>query len=281
MPRSDVEDPIRRRRFLMPTVILVLLLSFVGFSIYLQERHEEGVSRARGDWELSFASLPGWFPEGFVGQLAALRDIPRGVPLHGSHWRDQVQAAIASNPWVAEVEWIRRTGDEISFQAKFVRPVVAVEGRQGFYLCDSRGGVIDLQRGDELSSRWRVPTYRPERGLLEEATLGEPLGSLEFDELLRLVNVLWDAGIYGRWADQLARLSTRREGGQDRLWVLEVEDGPDLDWGRAPGSQGVVALSDDKKIAHLHRTLRYLPELRDVPQVRLWDATGPLVGVQR
>lgn len=285
MTRSDVEEPIRNRRLLVPVLLGVGALFFLGLAIYLGDRHESDMSRAQGDWELEFASLPGWFPEGFVGQLGQLRDIPQGVPLHGSHWRDQVHAAIEANPWVAEVEWIRRNDDEISFQAKFVRPVVAIEGAEGFHLCDSRGGIIDTQHGDRLSPTWRVPTYRPESGVLQLETLAA-LGELrvrgqEYDELLSLLEVLWDAGVYGRWSDVLSRISTQREDGRDRLWILEAHDGPDLDWGRAPGSPGVVALSDAKKIEHLRRTLRHLRELRDVPRVRLWDAAGPLVGVER
>lgn len=259
--------------------ILVVVALVVGLSAYLKHRYEEDTTTAVGDWELQLDRIPQWIPGDFEGQLVALTEIPQRVSLRSSHWRRRVHEELENNPWIARVDHLEREGEGIRFRAEFVRPVVGIQARGGYLLCDSKGKVIDFQPGLNLESAWRVPEYRPERGPLDPREDLVLLSETEFEELFSLLEVLWQGGIYERWASVLQRINTRTNPEQDRFWLLEVDRGPNLDWGRAPASRRVIALDANRKLDHLNRTLRYLSELKDVPEIRLWEPGGPLVGV--
>lgn len=273
-----------RRRTWTTAFVLASVAALVGLSAYLRISARSETEIARGEWELQFDQIPAWFPPRFEGALRELAQVPRRVSLQSSSWYSRLSQELEANPWIARVTHMEREGAGVRFRADFVRPVVAVQVRGGFLLCDSQGRGIDVQPGAGVDPTWQVPTYRPEGGLHAAPPYGSPLdGTIlakwEARELFGLLTVLWDGGIYERWAADLVRLNTRNTSEGDRLWLLVPRRGPRLDWGRSPASDRVPELSVERKLQHLQRTLRHFGELSEVPEVRLWEPAGPLVGV--
>lgn len=284
-PVSNSRPPrVARPATLRLATVIAAVAALIGLSSYLRIRARAEAEVAQGEWELQLDRVPAWFPDDFRGELVRLTEIPRSVSLRSSNWHQNLRERLEANPWVERITDLRRDDNGVRFRADFVRPVVGVQVRGGFLLCDSAGRAIDVQPGAGLDSRWKVPAYRPEGGLREPPAGGTPvaaglLAEWEARELFGLLDVLWGAGIYERWADALVRLSTRVTAEGDCLWNLEANRGPRIDWGRAPGSDRVPELPVERKLEHLRRTLRFLDELSEVPEVRLWEAAGPLVGV--
>lgn len=269
------------RVWAMPVLLVGLLLA-TGVAFHRLARglrqHAEGQAQAvAGDWRVVLDGAPAWIPPGFEGQLADLALLPRQSSLVGSAWRDRLRESLAAHPWVRSVHRVDRDGPRIRFTADLARPVVGIRSVEGFLLCDSGGRVIDHQPGERLHEAWRIPSYRPEAGPLPVLRSGSLLVGPEYDELFDLLEVLWGASIYARYADLLPRLFTRSSATGDRFWWLVLEAGPDLDWGRAPGR--VDGIDAQRKVDHLLRVLKVRHALGEVPSVRLWEGFGPLVGV--
>lgn len=277
---SDETEVTGSRRWLHFGAGLLVVAIILGGSHLLRQGVEEDRSRAAGEWELHLDAVPTWIPAGFKGHLQELATIPRTVSLRSSYWRPRIVEALEENPWIERVERLDKEADGVRFEARFVRPVVGVQAQGGFLLCDSRGQVVDFAPGRDLSPSWRVPAYRSETGVLPRLESGAALGTPEFEQLFGLLQILWDGGIYERWASVLRRLTTRPRPDGDRFWILEAHQGPQLDWGRAPGNPRLAALPIERKLEHLERTLRQIDRLGDVPEVRLWDPHGPTIGAR-
>ncbi len=267
------------RRLSRPLVVLLCILVLCWASLMMREHVDAELAVEQGGWRLWFSNLPVWFPAGFRGELVALDRLPERISLRPPAWRQRLRDALEKNPWIDRVHELRRDGARLHFSASFVRPVVAVRADGGFLLVGGDGRVIDFQEGIDLPRRWCMAQYLSESGILPRMAPGQVLRGSEFRELMSLMEPLWEARVFERWPNAIREIMGELEGEDDRRWVLRLEKGTELDWGRAPASPRLSPLSTGAKLANLVRVMDRLGELERARTVELWSQIRPLVPV--
>jgi len=260
---------------LMASFALALVVAF-GI-VEMKQSVDLRIARAGGEWALEPGALPSWMPDDFAGEMTVLRELPETVSLRSVRWRQQVREALLESPWIQSVGRIDLDRDRITFEAEMTRPVVAVRCHTGFLLVDSTGTVIDLQQGDSLDTAWGIPEYVPEVGGIEPLASGVPLIGQEFRELVGLLDVLWDEGIYQRWPGILPQVTSRRDEGDRRLWHLTTSRGTHLYWGRSPAANSAEVATIEEKITCLRKVLPHTDRLLGAGGVSLFSGEEPMV----
>ena len=237
--------------------VALLLVGAQGIRFRVEQR----IAESDGSWELRPLEFPGWIPPDFRGELAGLDHLPETVALRTPRWREELRTRLESNPWVAQVRSLERDGGRIHYELDLVRPVVGVRSEDGFLLVDSSGCVIDGVLGSLLDPCWGIPEYHPGGGPGPHLAAGERLGGEEIRQLLGLVERLARAHIFDRWPGVIREVYAHHGRDVDLFWVLYLEQGTRVEWGRAPGSRLAAAQSTEAKVRNLVETLRYWRDL--------------------
>ena len=276
---GTLPDESRGRSVQRSVVATVIALGIVALSLWTDDRVEERLAETEGEWSFSVGDWPEWIPYGFEGSLATLDELPRQVPLRSASWRRRLTRALEAHPWIERVDSIDRYGAEISFEAEFLRPVVAVEGSDGFLLVDSTGRVIDVDRTDELDPTWGIPLYRARRGPLPDVAPGTRLDDLELEECLAIVRSLWDDDVLNRHPGRILVIDPMtRPGVPGLLWRLRLRMGEDLYWGRSPASSQVSLAPVEHKLTGLEQVLRLGDQIRGAGGISLFHDEPMVIG---
>ena len=276
---TEVEAEIRGERAGLLVLIAVIALAIIACSTWMEGRVAERLRITEGAWQFDRAALPAWIPSDFRGTLAAIERVPETVPLRSANWRRRVANALEANPWVESVQRIDRTSRGVTFSARFLRPVVAVQVIDGFLLLDSTRRVIDTLQGSELDPAWNLPIYYPQRSDLPLLAPGTLLDQPEFEECLAIVRELWEVRIPERFPGQIPSLECYAEArSPGLLWRLNTPHGVHLYWGRSPASEQVSLRSAQHKIRSLEEVLDAGEAIRGAGGISLYDEEPTVVG---
>ncbi len=264
--------------FFRVSLAMVIGLSLVAISMWMEGKVSERLVVTEGPWRFSSGVLPSWIPSDFQGEIANLDRIPEQVALRSAHWQRDLRRLLEENPWIAEVEEVGRTSRGIDFRARFYRPVVAAQVEHGFLLLDSHGRVIDRVEGLELDPTWGVPVYLPHREIpwLDPGTL---VKDPEVEECLAIVRLLWGARVLEKYPGRILMIDAYSDGRSPGwLWRLHTPYGVPLYWGRSPASPQVPLQSDVHKLQSLELVLSRGEKIRGAGGISLAHPEPTVVG---
>ncbi|MCI0651008.1 MAG: hypothetical protein L0Z55_03915 [Planctomycetes bacterium] len=280
MARTESKPPAgaSRVRYLTAFAMLAMVVS-AAYS--MRDYVERRLAFAAAGWQFSNESLPAWMSvrarEDCARQIA---EIPARVSLGSAFWREDLRAELEALSWIESVTSISRSGETITFNARFLRPVVAVRTAGGYLLVDSSGRVIDHAHGEYLSRDWGVPGYEPSAGPAPLIAPGELCEDEELSELLEILGPLAEAGAFEAWPGAIREAAADLGRERDRFWILRLAHGTPVEWGRAPSSALPQSVAASAKQRGLLEVLSVWRELEGAARVELWVDERPMVAAQ-
>ncbi len=261
----------------IPLLALFLLSVICWGSLAVRSRVDERIVRDAQAWRLWLNDLPVWFPKDYRGELRSLDRLPEEVSLRPPAWRERLIAAVEANPWIERVHELDRNGQEVRFEAAFLRPVGGISAAQGFLLLSSDGTTIDFQEGVQLNESWRIPRYVSSVGPLPKLTPGQRIHGQEVRELTALAKLLMEERIFDRWPNAVRELVCEQQNDGSFLWMLLLDQGSEVEWGRSPGSSRPSPTGVAVRLANLRQVLEKRDRLTLARTVNVWSDTQPLV----
>ena len=227
---------------------LLMLILFVGVGLFLVHARKQVDSQLEADigpWQLTTAGILSPEIRLWTPALNDLNNVLSRVALDSVHWREQVKGELLKNPWVTEVENIRRVDGRVTFTAFLLRAAVGVRCQGGHLLIGHGGEVIEFVPGDFLDEALEIPEYSSPGGLERVSQDWKSLPvEVEWQELLALIEDL--ALTLEKQPGFIRDLqwNPHPDGG---LWTLICEGGLRLDWGRTtPEARGIPGAVEDK-----------------------------------
>ncbi|MEM8782422.1 MAG: hypothetical protein AAGE65_06130 [Planctomycetota bacterium] len=214
---------------------------------YAQEHRSRPVTPA----DVTLLDAPPWVAGGKIEQRlkddAAQR--VKADPFDAQGLMDAA-AVLTLDPWVAEVNQVRRTPDGVIVEAEYREPLAMVKARDGFHIVDTQG--VRLAG----PAYWQAlePAGLP---LITNVTvappgeLGLPWEGAEIEAGVELVKLLKDEP----FAPQILAYDVgQRDPRTGKLALVLQTDGGGVVWGRPPGDAWSVAeVSTQEKIDRLRR----------------------------
>ncbi len=253
----------------------LLLVGFALASYGVQSFVERRVAEEAAGYVFDLEQLPEWWPDDYDGSLEKIREIPKSVSLRSPFWYRRVRQELEACPWIERIGRLERHEGRVTFEAHFVRPVLALKVGQQFALLDERGRVLGIEF-DRLSRAWGIPFFESLEEI-PELRAGEPALIAERRELFALTRTLWEAGVFAQWPHALVEISCRFLEDRTRWWILEHEDGVRLVWGRSPGSEHATAVALPEKLDNLTVALTFIRDGLPVRQISLCQDSTPVV----
>ncbi|MEM1445804.1 MAG: hypothetical protein AAGF84_07110 [Planctomycetota bacterium] len=201
--------------------------------------------------DVTLLDAPPWIAGGKIEQR--LRDAAaqriKADPFDGRGLQDAA-AMLTLDPWVAEVQQVRRTPTGVVVEAEYRQPLAMVKARDGYHIVDTEG--VRLAG----PAYWQAlePAGLP---LITNVTvappgeLGLPWEGAEIEAGVELVKLLQDEP----FAPQITAYDVgQRDPRTNKLCLVLQTDGGGVIWGRPPGDAWAVAeVSTQEKVQRLRR----------------------------
>lgn len=201
--------------------------------------------------DISVPDLPRWVPITFVDQVIESADLPDEVSVLEPDLAPRIADAFEQHPWVKKPVKVRVSVParvEVSFDYR--EPVAMVSISDGFYPVDAEG--ILLPPGDFPPSD--IHLYPRITGMTTPplAGVGSAWGDDRVTAAARLAVVLFP--YWSEWkltSVEVPPRSTADVVYEELRLVVNTEGGSRIIWGRAPGNDHPLEVTDDQKIGRL------------------------------
>lgn len=213
----------------------------------LSARHEFRL-RTR---EVEVPAPPRWVPISFVDQVIETAELPDEVSVLEPDLAAQIADAFEQHPWVQKPVTVRVSVParvEVSFDYR--EPVAMVSISEGYYPVDSEGTL--LPPGDFPPSD--IDLYPKVTGMTTAplAGVGSAWGDERVTAAARLAVVLFP--YWSEWklsSIEVPPRSTAEVIYEELRFVITTEGGSRIIWGRAPGNDHPLEVTDEQKIGRL------------------------------
>ena len=201
--------------------------------------------------DIKVPDLPRWVPITFVDQVIETADIPDEVSVLKPDLAAQIAAAFEQHPWVTRPVSVRVSVParvEVSFEYR--EPVAMVSISDGHYPVDAKG--ILLPPGDFPPSD--IDLYPKITGMTTPplARVGSAWGDERVTAAARLAVVLFP--YWSEWKLRSVEVPPRATAEvvyEELRFVVNTDGGSRIIWGRAPGNDHPLEVTDDQKIGRL------------------------------
>ncbi len=197
--------------------------------------------------QVTLTGAPKWMDPKLSAQLRAqVADAMIDNPLDRRGLADAV-AVLRENPWVQDVQQIRRKAHgNVHVDATFRAPAAVVAGRHGYHVVD-RGGVLLERNIDRAATRFsRLPLVTGVSAAPPEFA-GAAWDGTDIDAALTLEETLRREP----YADQITAFDVSHRDLNGRLWLVLYTNGPAVVWGLAPGEERSIEPAAPVKIGAL------------------------------
>ena len=261
---DESASPTLRERLLRtvfrPSLLLPLALIGAGIALFPAAKAILPDLSDRAEYRLSSADVvipdpPRWVPPDLGEIVLRKAGIPEQVTVLDDSLAQQIHDAFLAHPWVVgPVEVRMSVPARIEVDFEYRQPVAMVEVSDGFYPVDDEGVLLppdDFPRSELSRYPLIVGMRTPPLG-----TLGDPWGDARVIGAARLAVVLtpyWD-----EWQLQAIEVPARQRADQnydDLEFSISTEGGSRILWGRAPGNDHPLEVTDDNKIRRLKEFL--------------------------
>lgn len=201
--------------------------------------------------DMQIPDLPRWVPISFLDQVIESADLPDEVSVLKPDLAAQLAAAFEAHPWVQKPVTVRVSVParvEVSFDYR--EPVAMVSISDGYYPVDADG--ILLPPGDFPPSD--IDLYPKVTGMTTPplAGVGESWGDERVTAAARLAVVLFP--YWNEWQLRSVEVPARATAEvvyEELRFVVNTEGGSRIIWGRAPGNDHPLEVTDEQKIGRL------------------------------
>jgi len=206
--------------------------------------------------EVEVPDLPRWVPISFVDQVIESAKLPDEVSVLEPNLAAQIAEAFEQHPWVQKPVTVRVSVPariEVSFDYR--EPVAMVSVSDGHYPVDSEG--ILLPSGDFPPSD--IDLYPKVTGMTTAplAGVGTAWGDERVTAAARLAVVLFP--YWSEWKLSSVEVPPRSTADvvyEELRFVVTTEGGSRIIWGRAPGNDHPLEVTDEQKIGRLKSFLK-------------------------
>ena len=261
---APAESPPARERILgsvfRPRLLLWLALGGAGavlapaaiqFLPDLSERPEYQL-RTR---EIAIPDPPRWVPIDFLDRVIETAGLPDDVSVLEHDLAARVADAFERNPWIKRPVKVQvSVPAKVSVSFEYRQPVAMVSVSNGFYPVDSDSMILppgDFPPSDiELYPRITGLTTSPLGGV------GSEWGDDRVTAAARLAIVLFP--YWREWKLQAIEVPPRESAEivyEDLRFVVTTQSGSRIIWGRAPGNDHPLEVTDEQKIGRLKQFL--------------------------
>ena len=201
--------------------------------------------------EIEIPDLPRWVPISFVDQVIESAKLPDEISVLEPDLATQIAEAFERHPWVQKPVNVRVTiPARVQVSFKYREPVAMVSISDGHYPVDAKG--ILLPPGDFPPSD--IDLYPKITGMTTPplAGVGEAWGDERVTAAARLAVVLFP--YWTEWKLQSVEVPTRSTAEvvyEELRFVVTTDGGSRIIWGRAPGNDHPLEVTDDQKIGRL------------------------------
>lgn len=201
--------------------------------------------------DIEVPDLPRWVPITFVDQVIETAELPDEVSVLKPDLASQIAAAFEQHPWVTRPVEVRVSVParvEVSF--KYREPVAMVSISDGHYPVDAEG--ILLPPGDFPPSD--IDLYPKITGMTTPplARVGSAWGDERVTAAARLAVVLFP--YWSEWKLRSVEVPPRATAEvvyEELRFVVNTDSGSRIIWGRAPGNDHPLEVTDEQKIGRL------------------------------
>tara|TARA_R110002072_G_scaffold303069_1_gene492667 strand:- start:185678 stop:186610 length:933 start_codon:yes stop_codon:yes gene_type:complete len=201
--------------------------------------------------DIEVPDLPRWVPITLVDQVIEAAEIPDEVSVLKPDLAAQIAAAFEQHPWVKKPVSVKVSVParvEVSFN--FREPVAMVSISDGHYPVDAEG--ILLPPGDFPPSD--INLYPKITGMTTPplARVGSAWGDERVTAAARLAVVLFP--YWSEWKLQSVEVPPRATAEvvyEELRFVVNTDGGSRIIWGRAPGNDHPLEVTDEQKIGRL------------------------------
>lgn len=201
--------------------------------------------------DIEVPDQPRWVPITFVDQVIESAELPDEVSVLKPDLAAEIAAAFEQHPWVQKPVKVRVSVParvEVSFDYR--EPVAMVRISDGHYPVDAEGILLppgdfppsDIQLYPEITGMTTTPLAR----------IGEAWGDERVTAAARLAVVLFP--YWNEWkltSVEVPPRSTAEVVYEELRFVVNTEGGSRIIWGRAPGNDHPLEVTDDQKIGRL------------------------------
>jgi hypothetical protein len=201
--------------------------------------------------DIEVPDLPRWVPITFVDQVIETAELPDEVSVLNPDLATQIAAAFEQHPWVTKPVTVRVSVParvEVSFEYR--EPVAMVSISDGHYPVDAAG--ILLPPGDFPPSD--IDLYPKITGMTTPplARVGSAWGDERVTAAARLAVVLFP--YWSEWKLRSVEVPPRATAEvvyEELRFVVNTDGGSRIIWGRAPGNDHPLEVTDEQKIGRL------------------------------
>jgi hypothetical protein len=201
--------------------------------------------------DIEVPDLPRWVPITFVDQVIETAELPDEVSVLNPDLATQIAAAFEQHPWVTKPVTVRVSVParvEVSFEYR--EPVAMVSISDGHYPVDAEG--ILLPPGDFPPSD--IDLYPKITGMTTPplARVGSAWGDERVTAAARLAVVLFP--YWSEWKLRSVEVPPRATAEvvyEELRFVVNTDGGSRIIWGRAPGNDHPLEVTDEQKIGRL------------------------------
>lgn len=261
---SEPESPSLRERLLRglfrPSLLLPLALVGAGIALFPAMKSLLPDLSSRPEYQLAITDVvipdpPRWVPADLCETVLRNADLPDEVSVMDETLAEQIHAAFAAHPWVeGPVEVRMSVPARIDVDFSYRHPAAMVGISDGFYPVDDEGVLLppadfppsELARYPRISGMQTPPLGK----------LGDPWGDARVIGAARLAVVLmpfWD-----EWQLESVEVPGRQRADQqydDLEFAVTTRGGSRILWGRAPGNNHPLEVTDENKIRRLKEFL--------------------------
>lgn len=201
--------------------------------------------------DIEVPDQPRWVPITFVDQVIESAELPDEVSVLKPDLAAEIAAAFEQHPWVQKPVKVRVSVParvEVSFDYR--EPVAMVRISDGHYPVDAEGILLppgdfppsDIQLYPEITGMTTTPLAR----------IGEAWGDERVTAAARLAVVLFP--YWNEWkltSVEVPPRSTAEVVYEELRFVVNTKGGSRIIWGRAPGNDHPLEVTDDQKIGRL------------------------------
>lgn len=256
-PIGDHKKGIHRRLFrpkllLAAALIILGVASFPSLQKLLPDLSQRAEYRVRAS-QIQVTQPPHWVPHDFVEQVVQQANLSQEMSLLDDNLTQEIAEAFQLNPWVDQVESVRKSvPGTVEVKLTYRRPVAMVQVKQGMYPIDGQGvllppenfSVADTKLYPLIANVFSTP----------QGPAGTPWGDVVVVGAARLANELaphWKK--FQLAAIVCPRSSSSEPALDDGQYALTVAGGSRIIWGRAPGSDHPGELSTEQKVGRLNK----------------------------
>lgn len=201
--------------------------------------------------DIQIPDLPRWVPISFLDQVIETSDLPDEVSVLNPDLAAQIATAFERHPWVQKPVTVRVAVParvEVSFDYR--EPVAMVSISDGFYPVDAEG--ILLPPSDFPPSD--IDLYPKVTGMTTPplSVVGEAWGDERVTAAARLAVVLFP--YWNEWQLRSVEVPARATAEvvyEELRFVVNTDGGSRIIWGRPPGNDHPLEVTDEQKIGRL------------------------------